>query len=66
MKRPGAMREPDTFGELRCVQYGWSTENETTDSESRGPVQKESKEATSAEILEGQRELARTVPRMEQ
>lgn len=66
MKRPGAMRGPDTFGELKCVQHGRSTENEMTDSESGGPVLKESKDATSAEILEGQRDLARTVLRMEQ
>lgn len=64
VQRPGVLREPGMFGELECVQHGWETKNKITDSESSWYKGK-AREATSADISEGQREVAQTVPRME-
>lgn len=41
--RAGVPRAPGTFGELKRVQHGWSTENKMMDSESGGSVQMERK-----------------------
>ena len=64
--RPRALKKPDTFEELNSIQHGWSTENEMTDSESGGPVQKESEGSNISQNLGRAERPGTDCPGMEQ
>lgn len=64
VQRPGVLKEPGMFEELECVQHGQGKKTKLLILKAvlyKGKA----REATSGDILEGQRDLAWTFPRIE-